>query len=95
MPRPDMVGRLSGKLLEAATLLGADMIAVACPLCQMNLDLRQGQVNRTLGTNYRIPAPYFTQLMGVALNIPDAQIGFDKLCVDPRPILSKALTGAD
>ena len=94
IPRGDIVARLSGKLLEAATLVGADMIAVACPLCQMNLDLRQGQVNRALGTSYRIPVPYFTQLMGVALNIADADIGFDKLNVDPRPVLSKALTSA-
>ena len=95
IPRPDMVAKLSGKLLEAAAGLGADMIAVACPLCQMNLDLRQGQVNRAMGTNYRTPVPYFTQLMGVALNIADAEIGFGQLNVDPRPVLSKALAVAD
>jgi len=94
IPRGDIVAGLAGKLLGAATLAGADMVAVACPLCQMNLDLRQGQVNRALGASYRIPVPYFTQLMGVALNIADADIGFDKLNVDPRPVLSKALTGA-
>ena len=94
IPRPDVVAKLSGKLLEAAVGVGADMVAVACPLCQMNLDLRQGQVNRAMGTSYNIPVPYFTQLMGVALNIPDAEIGFGKLNVDPRPVLSKALSGA-
>ncbi|MFP5259543.1 MAG: CoB--CoM heterodisulfide reductase iron-sulfur subunit B family protein [Acidobacteriota bacterium] len=95
IPRPDVTANLTGKLLEAAVGIGADMVAVACPLCQMNLDLRQGQVNRAMGTSYRIPVPYFTQLMGVALNIPDAEIGFGKLNVDPRPVLSKALSGAD
>jgi heterodisulfide reductase subunit B len=94
MPRPDVVARLSGKLLEAAAGLGADMIAVACPLCQMNLDLRQDQVNRALHTRYHIPVPYFTQLMGVALNIAETELGFDKLCIDPRPVLNKALSGA-
>lgn len=95
LPRADIVANLSGKLLETAKLAGADMIAVACPMCQMNLDLRQGQVNRAMGTNYRIPVPYFTQLMGVALNIADEELGFGQLCVDPRPVLSKALAGAD
>lgn len=94
VPRKDLVMELSGRLLEAAADLGADALAVACPLCQMNLDLRQGQVNRILGTNYRIPVPYFTQLMGVALNIAEAQLGFGKLCIDPRPVLSKALASA-
>uniref|UniRef100_I2PXU4 Heterodisulfide reductase, subunit B n=1 Tax=Desulfovibrio sp. U5L TaxID=596152 RepID=I2PXU4_9BACT len=95
IPRPDVVAKLSGKLLETAKLAGADVIAVACPLCQMNLDLRQGQVNRAMGTSYKIPVPYFTQLMGVALNVSDEELGFDQLCVDPRPVLSKALAGAD
>ncbi|EHJ48640.1 CoB--CoM heterodisulfide reductase [Solidesulfovibrio carbinoliphilus subsp. oakridgensis] len=95
IPRPDVVATLSGKLLETAKLAGADMIAVACPLCQMNLDLRQGQVNRAQGTSYKIPVPYFTQLMGVALNVSDEELGFGQLCVDPRPVLSKALAGAD
>ena len=95
IPRPDVVAKLSGKLLDVAVGVGADMVAVACPLCQMNLDLRQGQVNRAGGTNYRMPVPYFTQLMAVALNIADEEIGFTKLCVDPRPVLSKALAVAD
>ena len=95
IPRPDVVAKLSGKLLDAAVSVGADMVAVACPLCQMNLDLRQGQVNRAGGTNYRMPVPYFTQLMAAALNIADEDIGFGKLCVDPRPVLSKALAVAD
>ena len=94
MPRLDVVARLSGKLLGCATLAGADMIAVACPLCQMNFDLRQGQVNRALKTNFHIPVPYFTQLMGVALNIAEEELGFDKLCIDPRPVLAKALARA-
>ena len=95
IPRQDIVAKLTGKLLDAARSIGADVVAVACPLCQMNLDLRQGQVNRALGTNFRIPVAYFTQLMGVALNIADAELGFDKLCIDPRPVLNKALSGAD
>lgn len=95
IPRPDVTAKLSGKLLEAAVGVGADMVAVACPLCQMNLDLRQSQVNRAMGTHYHIPVPYFTQLMGVAMNIADAEIGFGKLNVDPRPVLSRALSGAD
>jgi heterodisulfide reductase subunit B len=95
IPRPDVVAKLSGKLLDVAHSVGADMVAVACPLCQMNLDLRQGQVNRAMGTSYRMPVPYFTQLMAVALNIADEEIGFGKLCVDPRPVLSRALAVAD
>ena len=37
--------RLSGKLLDSARGFGADALVTACPLCQMNLDMRQGQIN--------------------------------------------------
>jgi len=94
MPRPDMVARLSGKLLECATLAGADLMAVACPMCQMNLDLRQGQINRIMGAHYRMPVAYFTQLMGQAFGIPEAKLGFDKLAIDPRPVLARIRSGA-
>ena len=90
MPRNDISTRLSGKILTMASELKADAIAVACPLCQMNLDLRQGQVNRACGTHYRIPVFYFTQLMGLAMGLSDAALGLSKLEVNPKPCLQRA-----
>ena len=37
----EVVGRLGRKLLSMARQAGAECIVVACPLCQLNLDLRQ------------------------------------------------------
>jgi len=81
--RKDVVMRLSGKLLDAAGDIGAHAIATACPLCQMNLDMRQGQVNRATSRRHRMPVFYYTQLIGRALGLDDANLGFDKLCVSP------------
>ncbi|MDL2272897.1 CoB--CoM heterodisulfide reductase iron-sulfur subunit B family protein [Desulfovibrio sp. OttesenSCG-928-I05] len=91
IPRNDAVTRLTGRLLGVAASLGAEAIVVACPLCQMNLDLRQSQVNRYNKTNYKIPVFYFTQLLGLAFGIQDTHLGFDKLVVDPKPVLSKLM----
>ena len=41
---------------------GADCIAVSCPMCQVNLDLRQQDINKQTGKNYQIPIVYITQL---------------------------------
>ncbi len=41
MTKCDVVARLGHRLLSMARQAGAECIAVACPLCQMNLDLRQ------------------------------------------------------
>ncbi|SMF00135.1 CoB--CoM heterodisulfide reductase iron-sulfur subunit B family protein [Desulfovibrio gilichinskyi] len=88
IPRKDIVMSLSGKLLDAAKDIGADALATACPLCQMNLDLRQGQINSAGGTNFNIPVFYYTQLIGLALGLSEKELGIDKLCVSPRKVIN-------
>jgi heterodisulfide reductase subunit B len=85
IPARNVVPRLSGRILDMAAELGADAIVVACPLCQMNLDLRQCQINAKNNTQHTIPVPYFTQLMAYAFGLPDAVVAFDKLAVNMRP----------
>ena len=89
VPRVDIVTKLSGKLLDAGRDLGVDALVTACPLCQMNLDMRQGQINLALKENFRIPVFYYTQLLGYALGIDDKELGFNKLCVNPKPVFNK------
>lgn len=94
MPRLDIMQRLSARLLDMAASCGADAIVVACPLCQMNLDLRRAQVNAGAGGNqtwgHAMPVPYFTQLLGLALGLPEAGLGLDKLVVPLGPALAAA-----
>jgi heterodisulfide reductase subunit B2 len=92
VPRQDIVTHLSGKLLSCARENGAQAIVVACPMCQMNLDLRQDQVNRAMGEKFQMPVFYFTQLMGLAIGCPEKDLGLDKLSVSPWAVLSKVLT---
>ena len=89
MPRNDISTRLSGEILNMAKELEVDALAAACPLCQMNLDLRQRQVNRACGTNYRMPIFFFTQLMGLAMGLPGKDVGLSKLAVNPKPSLAR------
>jgi heterodisulfide reductase subunit B len=89
VPRSDVVARLSGRLLSAARDLGAHAMVTACPLCQMNLDLRQEQAGRAAGTRFLMPVFYFTQLMGLALGVSEAELGFDKICVSPAGALGR------
>jgi heterodisulfide reductase subunit B len=62
-------------LLKNAEESGAAVIATACPLCQLNLECYQNQVNQEYGTNYSMPVVYFTQLLGLALGIPNKKLG--------------------
>jgi len=57
------------RLLHNAAEYHADVVACVCPMCQLNMDAYQGNVNRHFGTNYRIPILYFTQLMALAFGL--------------------------
>lgn len=85
----EVVGRLSGRILDMAQSLGATAVAVACPLCQQNLDLRQGQVNRHWKRTFDLPVVYITQLIGLALGIEPKKLGVNKLFVNAESIIPK------
>lgn len=65
-------------LLKEAIDRGADVIATTCPMCNVNLEVYQNQVNREFGTEYSIPVMYFTQLMGMAMGIAPRRLGIAK-----------------
>jgi heterodisulfide reductase subunit B len=85
--------RLCKNLLLEAERNGADCIITLCPLCQMNLDVYQGKVNRLFGTKFNIPVIYFTQLIGMALGISEKKLGFRRLAVKSTSALKKHMTG--
>ncbi len=87
--RTKTVIRLCADILQMAKQNGADVLAVACPLCQANLDLYQAEAEKLLGERFSIPVIYFVQLMGLAMDLDPKHIGLDKLIVDPLPILNQ------
>jgi len=79
-------------LLQSAEKNGADVIATACPMCQVNLECYQNAVNEEFGTNFHLPILYFTQLIGIALGISPKKLGFGIEMVSAKPIFKKLLT---
>lgn len=75
-----------GHILEAAADQGADCIACACPMCMLNLDMRQKAIGKRKKTTYNIPVFYFTELAGFALGIPPQRLGLKKHFVNPVPL---------
>jgi len=71
-------------LLYSAQRAQADVIATACPLCQVNLECYQQQVNQEFGTQFSIPVVYFTQLIGLSMGIPPKKLGFGKEFLSPK-----------
>lgn len=78
-------------LLECAVRSKAAIIATACPLCQVNLECYQKQVNREFGTDLNVPVVYFTQLVGLALGIPPKRLGIGSELVAVMPTIADAI----
>jgi len=88
LTRPDIVVKLSSNLIQNARAAGAEAIIVSCPLCHMNLDARQMQME----LDDPMPILYFSQLMALAFDLPTKAIALNKNLVDPLPLLrSKGL----
>ena len=64
-------------------------MATVCPMCQMNLDAYQGEMNHHFHTNYHMPIIFFTQLMGLAFGYEPEELGFGKELVNARRALSR------
>jgi heterodisulfide reductase subunit B len=89
LSRTDVVVNLTDSILGMAQSAGADCITVSCPMCQVNLDLRQQDIRKQFGRDYQMPVMYITQLLGLGLGISPDELGFDKLMVSPSSVLAK------
>ncbi len=87
VPKRDTVLQLTSKVLAMALEAGANCIAVACPVCQMNLDMRQGQINAAMGTSFDIPIVYFSQIMGLTYGYSPKELGLDKNLVSADALI--------
>ena len=77
------------RLVYGATRYEADMLVTLCPMCQLNIDAYQGEMNRFFNSSYQMPILYFTQLIGLAFGIDPKDLGVGKEFVDARPALEK------
>jgi heterodisulfide reductase subunit B len=89
----DQAYELIRRLLQSAEDYEADVILCMCPMCQLNMDAYQSSVNRQFHTNFQLPIVFFTQLLGVALGIDYAQLGFGKEIVGAERVIRDKLAG--
>jgi heterodisulfide reductase subunit B len=77
------------RLVHAAVEAGAEMLVTLCPMCQMNIDAYQAEMNRYFKTSYHMPILFFTQLMGLAFGFPPEKLGIGTEIVSARNVLNK------
>ena len=89
MSRTDVVVSLTDSIVGMAKAAGAKCIAVSCPMCQINLDMRQQDIEKQTGIRHDIPVLYITQLLGLCLGISPGELGLNKLMVSPESVIEK------
>jgi len=74
----DAVLDLACKILSNAASHGANCLVVACPMCHVNLDMKQAAVERRCGKKLGMVVYYLSDLVGMALGLSAEQLGVDR-----------------
>ena len=83
LPEPGL--HCSYLILKEALRRQADVIATVCPLCQFNLDSYHDKIAGKWGA-VRIPTVYMTQLMGLAFNMNERELGLYRGFIPMKPL---------
>ncbi len=81
--------QMAGRNIQEAIAAGADCMVTPCPLCHLNLDSRQPEVEKVIERKLGLPVLHLPQLVALALGIEPKQLGLDKHIVSTRPVLEK------
>ena len=85
---PETAFELIRRLVADADERGAHLMATVCPMCQLNIDAYQGEMNHYFETDYHMPILFFTQLMGLAFGKESAELGIGVELVSSRKALA-------
>ncbi len=78
MANEDIVLDLSHKILTNAAAHGANCVVVACPMCHVNLDMKQADIERRTSVRHGMTIYYLSDLVGRALGLSDEALGIDR-----------------
>jgi len=85
---PETGLELIRRLIVAAEMSGADALVTVCPMCQMNVDFYQREMNRHFGEDHNMPILFFTQLMGLSFGMPAKKLGIGREIISSRKVLN-------
>ncbi|PSB32809.1 CoB--CoM heterodisulfide reductase iron-sulfur subunit B family protein [Stenomitos frigidus] len=85
----DQSFKMAGMHIQEAIAQGADCIVTPCPLCHLNLDSRQPEVEKVIGQKLGLPVLHLPQLISLALGVDPKELGLDRHIVSTRSVLDR------
>jgi len=89
---PDSALSLAGTKINALQNSAVDGMVVSCPDCGLMFDFKQKDAEITVGAKLNLPVLYYTQLLGLALNIEQEKLGLHLNQSPVNQLLSKVLS---
>ncbi|MFQ3548631.1 MAG: CoB--CoM heterodisulfide reductase iron-sulfur subunit B family protein [Armatimonadota bacterium] len=87
LTKPEIVVKLTGEIISNAKKHGANCIVTACPLCTTNLEMRQEAAGKMRGEDLSMPIFFFTELVGLAMELHGIKKCFSSHLIDVNPAL--------
>ncbi len=82
------------RIISNAAENGAEAIACACPLCMLNLDMREAEANKMRKAKglpeVNIPVYYFTELLAASFGAPLSEVGLKRHFVPAVALIEEA-----
>jgi heterodisulfide reductase subunit B len=69
--------------------VNAEALVTICPFCHIMYDTNELRIEKMFSETYGIPVLHYPQLLGLAMGIPSAELGFNELRVDSSRILKQ------
>jgi heterodisulfide reductase subunit B len=83
LSKRDIANQMVTELIEMARQAGAEALVTACPLCHVNLEMRQSG-----GNGHKLPVFYFTELIGLAMGLTEAKFWLRRHLISPSGLLN-------
>ncbi|CAG0951540.1 8-methylmenaquinol:fumarate reductase membrane anchor subunit [Burkholderiales bacterium] len=77
-------------IVESAYDQGADRIVTPCPLCQVNVEIYQSQINEKQGAKLNMPVVYYSELLATAYGASAKEAGLDGHLIAPDKLIETA-----
>ncbi|MDH3972818.1 MAG: CoB--CoM heterodisulfide reductase iron-sulfur subunit B family protein [Deltaproteobacteria bacterium] len=85
--------KAGGKRLQEAKDKGADCMVTPCPLCDISLDVYQGEAEKLYKRKTGLPVFNLSQLVALALGADVGELKFKKHLVSPHSVVEAVLEG--
>jgi succinate dehydrogenase / fumarate reductase cytochrome b subunit len=76
--------KLTSNILEDATNAGAEAIVTPCPLCHLNLDVKQRAIAKRENKDFNIPVLHLPEMLALAFGYSAEEIGLNHHVVDVK-----------